>query len=142
MRAKLYHMGIRGKVSRSTIAYANENRDWRIYCDFAQILIHQARKLYANDCLAVSLPLASRVVFQTDQAASSDKGLLWYIRKCSEDSNLDCDIRLFNDFSKYQIDTVEVGSSNLPVPTDYIKGYGKSRSPFFIFDLPYIQYKP
>ena len=42
-------MGIRGKVSRSTIAYANENRDWRIYCDFAQILIHQARNLYADD---------------------------------------------------------------------------------------------
>jgi hypothetical protein len=46
MREKLYHMGNRGKVSRSTIAYANENRDWRIYCDFAQILIHQARQLY------------------------------------------------------------------------------------------------
>ncbi len=38
LREKLYHIGIRGKVSRSTIAYANENRDWRIYCDFAQIL--------------------------------------------------------------------------------------------------------
>jgi hypothetical protein len=49
MKAKLYHMGIRSKVSRSTIADANENRDWRIYCDFAQILIHQARKLYADD---------------------------------------------------------------------------------------------
>ena len=45
MKAKLYHMGIRGKISRSTIADANENRDWRIYCDFAQILIHQARQL-------------------------------------------------------------------------------------------------
>ena len=49
MREKLYHMGIKGKISRSTIAYANENRDWRIYCDFAQILIHQARQLYSND---------------------------------------------------------------------------------------------
>jgi hypothetical protein len=49
MSGKLYHMGIRGKVSRSTIAYANENRDWRIYCDFAQILIHEARLLYSND---------------------------------------------------------------------------------------------
>ena len=55
MREKLYHMGIRGKVSRSTIAYANENRDWRIYCDFAQILIHQARKLYANDDFGLQL---------------------------------------------------------------------------------------
>jgi hypothetical protein len=55
MRGKLYHMGIRGKISRSTIAYANENRDWRIYCDFAQILIHQARQLYSNDDFGLQL---------------------------------------------------------------------------------------
>ena len=55
MREKLYHMGIRGKISRSTIAYANENRDWRIYCDFAQILIHQARQLYANEDFGLQL---------------------------------------------------------------------------------------
>jgi hypothetical protein len=55
MKEKLYHMGIRGKVSRSTIAYANENRDWRIYCDFAQILIHEARKLYADDDFGLQL---------------------------------------------------------------------------------------
>ena len=40
MQSKLYHMGIRGKISRSTLAEANENRDWRIYADFAQILIN------------------------------------------------------------------------------------------------------
>jgi hypothetical protein len=55
MKQKLYHMGIRGKVSRSTIADANENRDWRIYCDFAQILIHQARQLYSNDDFGLQL---------------------------------------------------------------------------------------
>ena len=55
MHEKLYHMGIRGKVSRSTLAYANENRDWRIYCDFAQILIHKARELYANDDFGLEL---------------------------------------------------------------------------------------
>jgi hypothetical protein len=55
MKGKLYHMGIRGKVSRSTIAYANENRDWRIYCDFAQILIHQARQLYSDDDFGLHL---------------------------------------------------------------------------------------
>jgi hypothetical protein len=55
MREKLYHMGIRGKVSRSTIADANENRDWRIYCDFAQILIHEARQLYAQDDFGLQL---------------------------------------------------------------------------------------
>lgn len=48
-------LGIRGKVSRSTLAYANENRDWRIYCDFAQILIHEARQLYANDDFGLEL---------------------------------------------------------------------------------------
>jgi len=55
MHEKLYHMGIRGKVSRSTLAYANENRDWRIYCDFAQILINEARMLYANEKFGAEL---------------------------------------------------------------------------------------
>lgn len=55
MKNKLYHMGIRGKVSRSTIADANEKRNWRIYCDFAQILIHQARQLYAGDDFGLQL---------------------------------------------------------------------------------------
>ncbi len=52
---KLYHMGIRGKVSRSTLSDANENRDWRIFADFAQVLIHMARPLYANEALSVQL---------------------------------------------------------------------------------------
>jgi len=52
---KLYHMGIRGKVCRSTLAHANENRDWRIYCDFAQILIHEARQLYVNEEFGLEL---------------------------------------------------------------------------------------
>lgn len=48
-QAKLYHMGIRGKVSRNTLANANQVRDWRIYADFAQGLITTARSLYAKD---------------------------------------------------------------------------------------------
>jgi hypothetical protein len=55
MQNKLYHMGIRTKVSRSTLADANENRDWRIYADFAQVLIKIARDLYADDDFAVEL---------------------------------------------------------------------------------------
>ena len=55
VRPKLYHMGIRGGVSRNTLAHANENRDWRIYADFAQILIRTARSLYVNDPFAVEL---------------------------------------------------------------------------------------
>ena len=52
---KLYHMGFRGKVSRNTLAHANEDRDWRIYADFAQMLIATARPLYADDYFGVEL---------------------------------------------------------------------------------------
>lgn len=55
MREKLYHIGIRGKVSRNTLAKANEKRNWRIYSDFAQILIHEARRLYADDDFGLEL---------------------------------------------------------------------------------------
>ena len=55
MRSKLYHIGIRGNIARSTIANANENRDWRIYADHAQVLINIARKLYRNDDFGVEL---------------------------------------------------------------------------------------
>lgn len=49
--AKLYHMGIRAPVRRTTLQDANESRDWRIYADFAQALIRQARKLYAKETM-------------------------------------------------------------------------------------------
>lgn len=52
---RLYHLGIRGHVSRSTLADANENRDWRIYADLAQVLIHSARQLYADESFGVEL---------------------------------------------------------------------------------------
>ena len=52
---KLYHLGIRGQVSRNTLAHANSVRDWRIYADFAQVLITRARVLYANDSFGVEL---------------------------------------------------------------------------------------
>ncbi len=55
MQPKLYHMGIRGKVSRSTLANANEKRDWRIYADLAQVFIHIARPLYADEAFGVEL---------------------------------------------------------------------------------------
>jgi hypothetical protein len=54
-QAKLYHLGIRGKVSRSNLADANEGRDWRIYCEFAHALIRIARRLYAKEPLGVEL---------------------------------------------------------------------------------------
>src|SRR5580692_607456 len=52
---KLYHMGIRGRVSRSTLAEANENHDWHIFADFAQVLITRARVLYAHDSFGAEL---------------------------------------------------------------------------------------
>ena len=54
-RSKLYHMGIRGNVSRSTLADANAKRDWRIYSDLAFMLIDIARPLYANDDFGISI---------------------------------------------------------------------------------------
>ena len=54
-KEKLYHLGIRGRVSRSTLAEANEKRDWRMYADFCQILISQARSLYADEDFGVEL---------------------------------------------------------------------------------------
>jgi hypothetical protein len=55
MQPKLYHMGIRGRIAKSTLADANESRDWRIYADFAQVLIARARPLYADDDFGVDL---------------------------------------------------------------------------------------
>ena len=54
-KPKLYHMGIRSNVSRNTLAHANENREWRIYADFAQVLIKIARELYANEDVGLEL---------------------------------------------------------------------------------------
>lgn len=54
-KSKLYHMGIRGPVSRNTLANANKTRDWRIYADFAQSLISIARRLYSNEDFGVEL---------------------------------------------------------------------------------------
>lgn len=53
--SKLYHMGIRGTISKSNLSYANEHRDWRIYAEFAQVLIGQARALYKDEDLGLEL---------------------------------------------------------------------------------------
>ena len=55
MKNKLYHMGIRSQVSRNTLSNANNTRDWRIYADFAQVLIQPARDLYVNDDFGLDL---------------------------------------------------------------------------------------
>jgi len=63
MQPKLYHCGIRGSVSRTTLAKANENRNWRIYADFAQVLINRACELYADEEFGVQL---KRTVYALD----------------------------------------------------------------------------
>lgn len=60
---KLYHAGIRGKVSRATLADANNTRDWRIYAEFSQVLIHQARHLYRKDDFGLEL---EQIVYALD----------------------------------------------------------------------------
>jgi hypothetical protein len=55
MRSRLYHMGIRGRVSRNNLAHANETRDWRIYADFAAVLIAEARRLYGDEDIGLEL---------------------------------------------------------------------------------------
>jgi len=55
MDRKLYHMGFRGRIARTTLADANESHDWRIYSDFAQVLIGIARPLHADDPIGVDL---------------------------------------------------------------------------------------
>jgi hypothetical protein len=57
-QTKLYHLGIRGQVSRNTLAHANSVRDWRIYADFAQLLIRRARALYTDDNFGLALAQA------------------------------------------------------------------------------------
>lgn len=64
-QAKLYHLGIRGHVARSTLADANEKRDWRIFADFAQHLIRQALPLYADTPLACDLSRAAYALDST-----------------------------------------------------------------------------
>jgi len=55
MESRLYHMGFRGRISRNNLANANESRDWRIYADFAQVLIGEARRLYRDEDIGLEL---------------------------------------------------------------------------------------
>jgi len=65
LKPKLYHAGIRGNVSRSTLARVNEKRDWRIFADFAQVLIGQAKSLYAEEDFGAELDQAAYALDST-----------------------------------------------------------------------------
>jgi hypothetical protein len=65
LSSKLYHAGFRGRVARSTLADANQSRDWRIYADLAQVLIARVRRLYAHDDFGVALANAAYALDST-----------------------------------------------------------------------------
>ncbi len=65
MKPKLYHAGFRGRIARSTLADANENRPWQMYADFAQILIDKARALYSSDRFCIDLTKAAYALDST-----------------------------------------------------------------------------
>jgi len=69
LEEKLYHAGFRGQISRSTLADANESRDWRIYADFAQQLIHEARTLYLREDFGLHLTERDRATCSFLRAA-------------------------------------------------------------------------
>ena len=60
-------MGFRSRISKSTFADANENRDWRIYADYAQILIHIAKDLYKNDEFELDIKETAKSIYETYQ---------------------------------------------------------------------------
>ena len=68
-QAKLYHMGFRGQISRNTLANANQMRDWRIYADFAQVLISTARSLYAKEDFGLDLQQAVYALDSSDRSS-------------------------------------------------------------------------
>ena len=87
--AKLYHMGFREPVRRSTLADANETRDWRIYAALAQTLIVQARKLYAGEDLGLDLKntvyalgatFQALSIFRTASCTMFTRSICWYPR--------------------------------------------------------------
>lgn len=65
MQPKLYHAGFRGRISKSTLADANENRPWQIYADFAQVLIGQTRRLYRDDSFGLDLQQVAYAIDST-----------------------------------------------------------------------------
>jgi len=82
MKNRLYHMGIRGRISRCNLANANETRDWRIYADFAQVLINEARRIYHDEDIGLKL---KETVFAFD-STTIDLGLALFpwakFRRC------------------------------------------------------------
>ena len=136
MGTRLYHMGIRSRVSRNNLSHANEKRDWRIYADFAQILINRAKILYADDQLGVDL---DSTVYALD-ATTIDlcMNLFPWARFCKTKSaiklhallNLRGSISEFIHISEGKLHDVNILDLLIPTP-----------GAFYIMDRGYLDFK-
>lgn len=125
LQPKLYHVGIRSRVSRSTLADANERRDWRIYRDFAQCLIATAKGLYAGEDLGLELDDTAYALDSTTIRLSLS--LFPWATYCTHDAavklhtlmNLRGSIPEFILISKQKTHDVSVLDSIIPEPGSY-----------------------
>ena len=93
--SKLCSMGLREPVAKSTLADANELRDWRMWSDLAAVLIKRARKLYVTDDFGLDLAnTGCGTFFQMDKAESAHQTFLRHVRERGENTNLDRGVRL------------------------------------------------
>ena len=133
---KLYHMGFRGKVSRSTLADANEAHDWRIYADFAQVLIHIARPMYAHESLGFDLDNTVYALDSTtiDLCLSVFPWARFRTRKAAIKMHTLLDLRgpipTFIEVSEGKLHDVNVLDSIVPEPAS-----------FYVMDRAYVDFE-
>ena len=134
--SKLYHMGFRGNVSRSTLADANEAHDWRIFADFAQVLIHIARPIYANESLGFDLDNTVYALDSTtiDLCLSVFPWARFRAKKAASKLHTLLDLRgpipTFIEVSEGKLHDVNVLDAILPEPGS-----------FYVMDRAYVDFK-
>ena len=133
---KLYHMGFRGRVSRSTLADANEAHDWRIYADFAQVLIGIARPMYADESLGFDLDNTVYALDSTtiDLCLSVFPWARFRARKAAIKMHTLLDLRgpipTFIEVSEGKLHDVNVLDSIVPEPAS-----------FYVMDRAYVDFE-
>jgi len=136
VESKLYHMGFRGKVSRSTLADANEAHDWRIYADLAQVLIHIARPMYANESLGFDLDNTVYALDSTtiDLCLSVFPWARFRARKAAIKMHTLLDLRgpipTFIEVSEGKLHDVNILDTLVPEPAS-----------FYVMDRAYVDFK-
>jgi transposase len=136
VESKLYHMGFRGKVSRSTLADANEAHDWRIYADLAQVLIHIARPMYANESLGFDLDNTVYALDSTtiDLCLSVFPWARFRARKAAIKMHTLLDLRgpipTFIEVSEGKLHDVNILDTIVPEPAS-----------FYVMDRAYVDFK-